>query len=73
MTRPTGRTGFEIRAELLILALEILDNNRKQEVNAWHEWNVLHPEEKRDPVINIVSAEEVIEVARQLKGFVDEK
>ena len=73
MPPPTGRTGFEIRAELLARAQEILDNNRTQKVNAWHEWNVLHPEEKRDPVINIVAAEDVIAVARELKGFVDEK
>ena len=67
-----GKSGFELRAELLGQAQGILSDNREQVMNAHFQL----PDEVRKaeecPVIEITS-DQVIEEARKLYEFVNEK
>ena len=67
-----NKSGFEIRADLLSQAQGLLSDNAQREVDA-HLFNV---DNKLDmaklPTVEI-TAEQVIETARQLNAFVNEK
>lgn len=67
-----SKSGFELRTDILGMAQGILSENRDQQVNAFYS----RPEEDRAgetaPVISI-SSEQVIEEARKLYAFVNEK
>lgn len=68
----SNKSGFELRTEILSMAQGILENNREQKNNQFYS----RPEEDRRgevmPLIQITS-EQVIEEARKLYSFVNEK
>jgi hypothetical protein len=65
------KSGFEIRADLLNQAQGLLEMNAQREVDA-HYFNVDQGASGELPVVEI-TAEQVIETARQLNAFVNEK
>lgn len=68
-----GKSGYEIRADLLSLAEGILNSNIDKEFQTIYEWNNNHPESKKDLPLRSISARDVIETARQFNDFVNEK
>lgn len=68
----SNKSGFELRTEILSMAQGILESNREQKNNQFYS----RPEEDRRgevmPLIQITS-EQVIEEARKLYAFVNEK
>lgn len=69
----SGKSGFEIRANLLAQAEGILIGNIDREYQRVYEWNANHPETKRDLPDRNVSPMEIISIAKQLNEFVIEK
>ena len=69
----TGKSGFEIRADLLSQAEGILTSNYHREIDAIHAHNDNFPNDKRPLPLREITGEEVIKVARQLNEFVNEK
>jgi hypothetical protein len=74
------KTGFEIRADLLGQAQGILENNRHAIMDAYHTKVQRHLDAKDVPWPELpegytrsISPQEVIDVARQLNSFVNEK
>ena len=69
------KSGFEIRADLLSQAQGLLEMNAQREVDA-HYFAVDHAGDEASlislPVIEI-TAEEIIETARQFNTFINEK
>jgi len=67
-----SKSGFELRTDILGMAMGLLENNREQATNSFYSI----PEEDRQgesaPIFNI-STKEVIEEARKLYEFVNEK
>ena len=70
MSQP--KSGFEIRANLLSQAQDMLTANIDREYQTIFEWNS-NNENKKDLPLRIVNAEDVIAVAKQLNEFVNEK
>ena len=69
----SNKSGFEIRADLLVQAQSILDANFRRARDAVSVHNTDHPEDKKPiPVATITSAD-VIKTARELYEFVNEK
>jgi|TARA_B110000908_G_scaffold156293_1_gene195307 hypothetical protein len=68
-----GKSGFEIRADLLNQAQGLLEQNINREVDAVYMHNDNNPNNKRDYPLKLISAEEVISVAKQLNEFVNDK
>jgi len=69
----SNKSGFEIRADLLSLAEGILNQNIDKEFQTIFEWNNNHPENKKDLPLRSISARDVIETAKELYSFVNEK
>lgn len=69
----SGKTGFEIRADLLAQAEGILIGNIDREFQQIFHWNENHPENKRDFPDRNISPMEIISIAKQLNEFVIEK
>lgn len=74
------KSGFEIRAELLGQAQGILENNKHSIMDAYHTKVQRHLDAKDVPwpelpegYTKTITAQEVIDVARQLNAFVNEK
>ncbi len=67
-----SRSGFEIRTDILGMAMGLLENNREQSMQSFYS----KPEEDRPgesaPIINITT-DEVIATAKELYSFVNEK
>ena len=67
-----SKSGFELRTDILGMAMGLLENNREQVMNAHYQL----PDEVRKaedcPVIK-VTTEEVINTAQELYAFVNEK
>lgn len=67
-----GKSGFELRTDILGMAMGLLENNRDQATHSFYSI----PEEDRKgekaPVIAI-STDEVISTAQELYTFVNEK
>jgi len=67
-----GKSGFELRTDILGMAMGMLENNRDQTMQSFYS----KPEEDRKgesaPIIDI-STEEVISTAQDLYTFVNEK
>ena len=67
-----SKSGFELRTDILGMAMGMLENNRDQTMQSFYS----KPEEDRKgesaPIIDI-SAEEVISTAKELYAFVNEK
>jgi len=70
MSQP--KSGFEIRANLLSQAQDMLTANIDREYQTIFEWNS-NNETKKDLPLREVNAEDVIAVAKQLNEFVNEK
>ena len=69
----SGKSGFEIRADLLSQAEGLLTSNYHREVDAVHAHNDSFPNDKKPLPLREITGEEVIRVARQLNEFVIEK
>ena len=69
----TGKSGFEIRAELLNQAQGLLEGNIYRENESIGIHNDNFPNDKRTLCNQFVSTEDVISTARQLNEFVNEK
>jgi hypothetical protein len=67
-----SKSGFEIRADLLSQAQDMLTANIDREYQTIFEWNS-NNENKKDLPLRTVNAEDVIAVAKQLNEFVNEK
>lgn len=70
MSQP--KSGFEIRADLLSEAKDLLTANIDREYQTIFEWNS-NNENKKDLPLRTINAEDVIAVAKQLNEFVNEK
>ena len=68
-----GKSGYEIRADLLSLAEGILINNIENERQTIYMWNDNHAESKKELPLRTYSVQYVIDNAKQLNDFVNEK
>ena len=68
-----GKSGFEIRANLLNQAQSLLEGNLYRENEKIDRHNEVFPNDKKSLGKQFVSVEEVISTARQLNEFVNEK
>jgi hypothetical protein len=71
MSQP--KSGFEIRANLLSQAQDLLTANIDREYQTVYEWNSHNPGNEKELPLKAVNAEDVIAVAKQLNEFVNEK
>ena len=69
----SGKSGFEIRADLLNQAQGIIEGNFQREVDASYAHNDTFPNDKKPLPLREITGEEVIRTARQLNEFVTEK
>jgi len=67
-----GKSGFELRTDILGMAQSILIENRDQQTNAFYSRSDEERAGQQAPVIEI-SSEDVIAEARKLYAFVNEK
>ena len=67
-----NKSGFEIRADLLSQAQGLLERNAQRKVDA-HYFNVDNKLDSSELPVIEVTADEVIETARQLNEFVNQK
>ena len=67
-----SKSGFELRTDILGMAIGILENNRDQSTNAFYSQADEDRAGKSAPVIAI-STDEVINTAKELYAFVNEK
>ena len=63
-----NKSGYELRTEVLGMAIGILEQRINQQLNNEH----LKPEGQRNPV-NTYATEDVLEVAEKLLAFVEKK
>lgn len=68
----SNKSGFELRTDILSMAQSVLMENRDQVMNAHFQLPDAVREAKECPIITITS-EQVIEEARKLYAFVNEK
>ena len=66
------KSGFELRTDILGMAQGLLEGNREQQIGQFYSINEEDRRGQKAPVIEITS-KEIIEVARELYGFVNEK
>jgi hypothetical protein len=69
----SGKSGFEIRADLLSQAEGLIVLNYQREVDAVYMHNENFPNDKKPLPLREITGEEVIQTARQLNEFVIEK
>ena len=69
----SGKSGFEIRADLLSQAQGILELNIQRKNDAIHSHNDSFPTDKKPLPTETVTAKEVISVAQELYEFVNQK
>ena len=67
-----GKSGYEIRADLLSLAEGILINNIENERQTIYMWNDNHAESKKELPLRNYSVQAVIDHAKQINEFVTE-
>ena len=67
------KSGFEIRANLLLQAQGILEGNIQREENSVYSHNEVHPENKKVIKAHSVTTSDVISVAKELYEFVNQK
>lgn len=68
-----GKSGFEIRADLLHQAQGLLEQNIQRKVDAIYMHNDNHPDDKKPLPTKSIDAQEIISVASELNEFVNEK
>ncbi len=66
------KSGFEIRADLLRQAQDILDANHQRQVDSIHASNDVFDQKKPIPS-TVLSPSDVIDAGRELYSFVNEK
>lgn len=71
-TMSNTKSGFELRTDILGMAIGILENNRDQTTNAFYSQAEEDRAGKSAPVITISNAE-IIATAKELYEFVNEK
>jgi len=66
-----SKSGFELRTEILGMAMGLLEENRTQTVNQFY---AMEPEQRADKIMPIIeiTPEQVIEQAEKLYEFVTE-
>tara|TARA_Y100000768_G_scaffold208694_1_gene157197 strand:+ start:1405 stop:1644 length:240 start_codon:yes stop_codon:yes gene_type:complete len=69
----SNKSGFEIRADLLNQAQGILMDNYVRQVDSIHVHNDNFPNDKKPLPTVTITAQDVIDTARQLNEFVTEK
>ena len=69
----SGKSGFEIRADLLSQAEGLIVLNYQREVDAVYMHNENFPNDKKPLPLREITGEEVIQTARQLNEFVNQK
>lgn len=68
-----NKSGFEIRADLLGQAQGILEQNAHRKADAIHVHNDSFPNDKRPLPAEIITASDIINVAKELNEFVNQK
>jgi hypothetical protein len=68
-----GKSGYEIRADLLSMAQSILYDNLQRKIDATYNHNDNHPDDKKSLPTTSVSAQDIISVASELNEFVNSK
>ena len=68
-----AKSGYEIRADLLSLAEGVLINNIENERQTIYMWDDNHAESKKELPLRTYSVQDVIDNAKQLNDFVNEK
>lgn len=70
MATTAGKSGYEIRADLLCQAQGMLEDNIRREAEAVYAHNDNHPENKKPLPVREIVAQDIIAVAKQLNEFV---
>ena len=65
-----GKSGYEIRADLLSMAQGILYDNLQRKIDATYNHNDNHPDDKKPIPNKSIDAQEIIAVAAELNEFV---
>jgi hypothetical protein len=65
-----GKSGYEIRADLLSMAQSILYDNLERKINATYHHNDNHPDDKKPLPAQNFTAQDIINVASELNEFV---
>jgi hypothetical protein len=68
-----NKSGFEIRADLLGQAQGILEQNLHRKADAVHVHNDNYPNNKQPLPAEIITASDIINVAKELNEFVNQK
>ena len=68
-----GKSGYEIRADLLGMAQSILIENLQRKNDAVYMHNDNNPNDKKPLVTKSIDAQDIIAVAGELNEFVNEK
>ena len=68
-----GKSGYEIRADLLSMAQSILIENLQRKIDATYSHNDNHPDDKKPLPTKSITAQDIISVAAELNEFVVEK
>ena len=68
-----GKSGYEIRADLLSMAQSILIENLSRKNDAVYTQNDNHPDDKKPLITTSINAQDIIAVASELNEFVNEK
>ena len=68
-----NKSGFEIRADLLGQAQGILEQNAHRKADAVHVHNDNYPNNKQPLPAEIITASDIINVAKELNEFVNQK
>ena len=68
-----GKSGYEIRADLLSMAQSLLYDNLQRKIDATYNHNDNHPDDKKPLPTKSISAQDIISVAAELNEFVVEK
>jgi len=68
-----NKSGFEIRADLLNQAQGLLEGNYQRECDAIYMHNDNFPNDKKTLPLREIVGEDIIQVARQLNEFVNQK
>ena len=68
-----AKSGYEIRADLLNLAENVIINNIENERQTIYSWNENHAESKKEIPLRTYTAQDVIQTAKEFNDFVNEK
>ena len=66
------KSGYEIRADLIYAAQQVLESNANRVMEATIE-NNNHAEEKQDVPLTQISASDIVSVAKELNEFVTQQ